>query len=125
MLSCKTDEARRGSVPVMYEEMIQKLEKDIRQHIAFENQMRIHIENLSNKAEDNESVVADLKKEHEEDLRLLKREKRRLDDLLTIREDEVQSLKAINNELVLRNEQMEAEYNKKIEKLESKYESHL
>ena len=34
--------------------MITKLESDIRAHIALENQMRIHIENLTNKMEEDE-----------------------------------------------------------------------
>lgn len=79
-------------MPALYEEMIQKLEKDIRQHIAFENQMRIHIENLTNKAEDHESEVESLRAAFDQDVASLKREKRRLDDLLTIREDEIMAL---------------------------------
>ncbi len=78
----------------MYEEMIQKLEKDIRTHIAFENQMRIHIENLTHKSEVQEAEIEALKGQYEEEASQLKREKRRLDDLLTIREDEVTRLNA-------------------------------
>lgn len=55
--------------------------------------MRIHIENLTNKTEDHESQVARLQSSYDEEVSVLKREKRRLDDLLTIREEEVSELK--------------------------------
>ena len=42
----------KGAPPKVYEELIQKLEADIRMHIRIEQQMRIHIENLQNKVEE-------------------------------------------------------------------------
>jgi hypothetical protein len=36
----------------MYEEAMQKYEKEIRDHIGVENQMRVFIENLQNQIED-------------------------------------------------------------------------
>ena len=45
------------NVPLQYEEAIQKLERDIRTHIAFENQMRIHIENLTGKQEEHDAAM--------------------------------------------------------------------
>ena len=71
--------------------MLQKLEGDIRQHIRLEQQMRLHIENLQQKTEDQDKELASIGSEHEDHLLEVRREKRRLDDLLTIRE--TQSLK--------------------------------
>ncbi len=75
------------------------MEKDIRQHIAFENQLRIHIENLSGKGEEMEAERARERLGYEEEVAALKREKRRLDDLLTIREDELAQIRALMQEL--------------------------
>ncbi len=46
--------------------MIQKLEKDIRQHIALENQMRIHIENQANKIEECENSIIKIQKQYDD-----------------------------------------------------------
>ena len=70
-----------------------KLEKDIRSHIALENQMRIHIENLTNNIEEDEKMKDTMSLEHDEQIKEIKREKRRLDDLLTIRENELEKLR--------------------------------
>ena len=102
----------------MYEEMIQKLERDVRQHIAFENQMRIHIENLTSKVEDHDSLVEDLKVQYEDEISTLKRENRRLDDLMTIREAEIETLRTFKLKA-------EAEMKGQIESLEKKYERSL
>ena len=61
--------------------------------------MRIHIENLTNKAEDYESRLSKLQSANDEEIATLKREKRRLDDLLTIREEEILHIKGKNKEL--------------------------
>ena len=65
------------------------MERDIRQHIAFENQLRIHIENMTTKQEEQDGVVVKLQVQQNEEVSAMKREKRRLDDLLTIRENEI------------------------------------
>ncbi len=36
-----------SNLPKLYEEMIQKYEKDIRNHISIENQMRVYIDTLT------------------------------------------------------------------------------
>ncbi len=56
--------------------------------------MRIHIENLTNKTEDHENEMDELRSAFEEEISTLKREKRRLDDLMTIREQEIESLRS-------------------------------
>ena len=88
-----------SSVPRLYEEQIQKLEKDIRLHIACENQMRIHIENLTGKVEEQEADLASLRDTASEEKASMKREKRRLDDLLTIREGEIDRLESMLREI--------------------------
>ena len=45
---------QRESCPKMFEEIIQKLESDIRLHIRMEQQMKIAMENLQQKLEDKE-----------------------------------------------------------------------
>lgn len=87
------------NVPLLYEEAIQKLERDIRTHIAFENQMRIHIENLTGKQEEHDNAISVITQKFEDELSIIKREKRRLDDLLTIREDECTKLRRNIDEL--------------------------
>ena len=80
--------------------------------------MRIHIENLTNKAEDHESEMEELRSAFEEEIATLKREKRRLDDLMTIREQEIDSLRTYK-------ERAEEEMQVKLEHLEQKYERQL
>jgi len=69
------------------------LEGDIRTHIRIEQQMRLHIENVSQRVEDLEREKTKMEKETCEDMQEIKREKRRLNDLLTLREDELDRLK--------------------------------
>ena len=83
----------KGAPPKVYEELIQKLEGDIRMHIRIEQQMRIHIENLQNRIEELERNKDKQDKEYEDEVQEIKKEKRRLNDLLTLREDEIQRIK--------------------------------
>ena len=106
--------------PRQYEEMITKLESDIRAHIALENQMRIHIENLSNKIEEDERDKVDKEKELQE----VKREKRRLDDLLTIRERELERMSGSRDSLEIKEMEIE-ELEKRLKQQEKKYEKHI
>ncbi|TNV81495.1 hypothetical protein FGO68_gene2959 [Halteria grandinella] len=110
------------NVPLQYEEAIQKLERDIRTHIAFENQMRIHIENLTGKQEEHEGALAQLTQKYEDELSVIKREKRRLDDLLTIREDECTKLKHSIEDLKSTILRQNEEYAAKLRRLEERYE---
>lgn len=41
-----------------YEEMIQKLENDVRTHIRVEQQLKLHIESIQNKLEEMEKASA-------------------------------------------------------------------
>jgi len=50
--------------PMEYEEIIQKLEGDIRKHIRIQNQLKLHIETLQAKVEDKnkeEETIHDIK----------------------------------------------------------------
>lgn len=65
------------------------MEADIRMHIRIEQQMRIHIENLQNKIEELERTKDQKDQEYQDELKDIKKEKRRLNDLLTLREEEI------------------------------------
>jgi predicted nuclease with TOPRIM domain len=60
--------------------------------------MRIHIENLTGKAEELEAELGEKRESSEEEMASLKREKRRLDDLLTIREGEIERMEKMFND---------------------------
>ncbi len=75
----------------MYEDIIQKYEKDIRNHISLENQMRVYIDNLTNQVESETRKNEKLQQEFDDQISEVKREKRRLDDLLTIKEKELEN----------------------------------
>jgi hypothetical protein len=64
-----------------------------------ENQMRIHIESLNNKIEEDDRVMEKMTKEFDYQIDEIKREKRRLDDLLTIREKDLEKCKDSSNEI--------------------------
>ena len=44
-----------------YEAMLQKLEADIRNHIRIEQQLKLHIESLQGKIDENDGVITDIK----------------------------------------------------------------
>ena len=69
-----------------YEKMIQKLEGDIRTHIRIEQQLKLHIESIQNKLEEKEKAKP-IPKASSEELDLIKREKRRMDELITFKEN--------------------------------------
>lgn len=61
--------------------------------------MRIHIENQSNKIEECENSIIKMQQSFEDEFKEIKREKRRLDDLLTIREDELEKIKDMDTNM--------------------------
>ena len=54
--------------------------------------MRMHIENIQQRVEDLEKEKAKIESEFKEENHDIKREKRRLNDLLTLREEEIERL---------------------------------
>jgi len=73
-----------------YEQMVQKLEGDVRQHIRVEQQLKLHIESIQEKLEEEEKVIdqfANQKERH-------RRERARMDEMLTIRENDILQLEA-------------------------------
>jgi len=72
--------------------------------------MRIHIENLTGKQEEQDSVIAKMRQSFEEEVSSMKREKRRLDDLLTIREEEISVMKRDKEKFNAEIRAMEARY---------------
>ena len=71
-----------------YEQMVQKLEADVRQHIRVEQQLKLHIENMQEKAEEDAKYIDKLGQEVDRN----KRERKRMDEMLTIREKEIEQL---------------------------------
>lgn len=119
-------------VPKDYEEIIQKLEGDVRSHIRVEQQMRLHIENIQDKLEHADRARDKTKSQYKEEMQEVKREKRRLDDLLTIREKELAQLanKMHEKELLIggleaKVQESKGNLEKKVRSLEKKYENTL
>lgn len=83
----KTCDQSQLDVPNDYEQMIQKLEGDVRNHIRIEQQLKLHIESIQNKLEELERTKEVPNKKQQEQIDMLKREKRRMDELITIKED--------------------------------------
>lgn len=77
--------------------MLQKLEADVRQHIRIEQQLKLHIESIQEKIEEDEKVIEQYQEEKDRFLR----ENKRMDEMLTIRETEIDklesNLKLLNN----------------------------
>lgn len=71
-----------------YEKMIQKLEKDVREHIKIQQQLKLHIETIQNKLEEQEKHKPS--KKHVEQIEQLKKENRRMDELITMKEEKIQ-----------------------------------
>jgi FtsZ-binding cell division protein ZapB len=76
-----------------YEEIIQKLEADIRKHIRIQNQLKLHIESLQGKVDENEKEGMVKNKEFEDLVEGNKKLKQSLIDIDRRKEDEIKSLK--------------------------------
>jgi hypothetical protein len=68
--------------------MLQKLEADVRQHIRIEQQLKLHIESIQEKIEEDEKVIEDYSHQKER----FQRERARMDEMLTLREKEINKL---------------------------------
>ena len=68
--------------------MLQKFEADVRQHIRIEQQLKLHIESIQEELERWERQIED----HQEEKDRFAREKARMDEMLTIRENEISKL---------------------------------
>jgi hypothetical protein len=84
--------------PKAYEEMLQKLENDIRSHIRIEQQMKIAIETLQQKLEDKEKEKAKIRQDYKNYIAELKQDKKRYEELLMLRDQEMLKL----NETLIR-----------------------
>ncbi len=90
--------------------------------------MRLHLDDTVNRLEivENERFAIDDK--HQDEIKEIKREKRRLDDLLTIRENENDNMKIDMTGLkqaLIEKEHIIAEYEKKLKHYEKKYEKSI
>jgi hypothetical protein len=68
--------------------MLQKLEADVRQHIRIEQQLKLHIESIQEKLEEDEKTLEHFS--HQKDR--FQRERTRMDEMLTIREKDIEKL---------------------------------
>ncbi len=115
--------------------MIQKLEGDVRNHIRIEQQLKLHIESIQNKLEEIERSKDTHNKKYIDQIEQLKKEKRRMDELITIKENQLsaaeESIKNASSKIksfeeeVLKSKNleeklkfMEKKYNKDIAKLQ-------
>ena len=90
--------------------------------------MRLHLENVSQKVEDLEKAKAILEKEFQEETVEIKREKRRLNDLLTLREEEIAKYKESEKGRVKGLQERDViigDYERKLKHMEKKYEKNL
>lgn len=83
--------------PMEYEEIIQKLEADIRKHIRIQNQLKLHIENIQAKSDENEKLVTLKEKENEQLTQDVKKLKQSLVELDRKKEMEIKRLKEDND----------------------------
>ena len=82
--------------PMEYEEIIQKLESDIRKHIRIQNQLKLHIESLQAKVDENEKEVTTKSEENDKLKEDVKKLKQSLIDLDRKKESEIKSIKDHN-----------------------------
>jgi len=90
--------------------------------------MRLHIDNLTQKIEDLEKASSINETEFSEEIQEIKREKRRLNDLLTLREEEIAKIKnddSKQHQIIKEREGLISELEKKLKHTEKKYEKAL
>lgn len=81
----------------MYEEMLQKLEGDIRMHLRHQNFLKLHIENIQNSLEQSEKEIQNLKTELKEALTAKEKlEKAYSKDMTTFKTQEGQLEKTVS-----------------------------
>lgn len=94
--------------------MLQKLEADVRQHIRIEQQLKLHIESIQEKLEEDDKIIEDFNTQKER----FKRERARMDEMLIIREQEISALKQEVDELTERLNKKNSKYNELKQELE-------
>lgn len=117
---CSTLEKLKDGPPKEYEELIQKLEGDVRMHIRVEQQMRLHIENLQQRIEDLERENTSNLKKVKLEMKELKTEKKRLTELLNIKDEQLETAKRTSNDT-----SSISRYKKKLKDLEYLYEARI
>lgn len=121
---------------IEYEKMVQKLEGDVRNHIRIEQQLKLHIETIQNKLEDYEKSKGHSSKKNVDQVEQLKKENRRMDELITVKEEKIKRLEEMcdQSQRKLKNSEedsvkckaleekikfIEKQYNKDLQKLQS------
>lgn len=105
------DGAQQQDLINEYEQMIQKLEGDIRNHIRIEQQLKLHIESIQNKLEELERTPPQDPQKNQkaqDQLEMMKRDKRRMDELITMKENQYLNLQEQfegNNKKLLKSEE--------------------
>ena len=79
--------------PSEYESMLQKYEAEVRNHIKIEQQLKLHIECVQDKLEDQEKLLKKEVESKEKEQGEKELELKRYKDLLSLREKEVSQLK--------------------------------
>lgn len=103
--------------PTLYEELIQKYELDIRNHIKIEQQMKLYSDSLLSKLEDKDKQL--LKMQDKIDLFKKKAEEDRIDTLMIKEENQAIKKTLEKYKVNLKAEQELKEANVKIKKLEN------
>ena len=84
--------------PADYEQMLQKYEAEVRNHIKIEQQLKLHIECVQDKLEEQEKLLRAELKQREGEKSENALELNRYKDLLSLREQEVESYKKLAKE---------------------------
>lgn len=108
---------------------MQQYEADIRQHISIEQQLKIYIDNLKYKMECDEKEAVNKEQLLQEHIHQLQKDKSRLDDLINIKDRELDNIRIEVKQLADQVKTSEAKHEKlKKESLiqaEKKYKGHL
>ena len=92
--------------PKDYEQMLQKYEGEVRNHIKIEQQLKLHIECVQDKLDDSEKARERLDKDKLHAAEELRKDVLRYKDLLSLREKEIDSLRADNRRYMKMNEDL-------------------
>ena len=75
-----------------YEMIIQKLENDVRNHIRNEQTLKLHIETMQNGYEEADRAREAVRLKQNEQIDRLRKERRRMDELVTLKEEQLEKL---------------------------------
>lgn len=93
--------------PMEYEEIIQKLEADIRKHIRIQNQLKLHIESLQAKVDEKEKadgskdrMIEELEQSNSKlKHRMIELDRKKQDQIKQVKEQSDQEIKKLNEKI--------------------------